>query len=140
MIDFSTVTTISLNCNHLPTSNATRCDCFIDLFQNATNLHSLTVHSFAEMVIRTVAGRDIYSLMIQYIDPLKLRHLRIPHVDIDLLRRLLNHFRNLFTICLFSKYPMHYLEEINEYVTALMPKCTISYDSEWIAIWMDRRV
>ena len=137
MIDLSKVTVLSLDWSQFPILHPFSSGCLIDLFQQASNIRSLTVHRVAEIMIRELAENDISSMIIQYVDPSKLRHLDIPFVDIDQFQRLLNRFTNLFSIRFRPIIVGIYLEKISAYVKTLLPGCSISYGSSSVLIWMD---
>ena len=140
MVDLSKVTTLSLHWHYIRPCNPISSDCLIDLFQQASNIHSLRFDPSADMKTRTADGRDIYSIIIRYVNRSKLRHLEMRIVDIGQVKTLLETFRNLFSVRFLFKDGSITFDETLRYVKTLMPSCLTVYNQLSLSIWMDKRV
>ena len=117
-----------------------RYDCLINLLEQASNIHSLTVDPTIDIMTRTIDGENIQSMIIRYVNRSKLRHLAIRVVHIDQVQMLLDQLRNVSSLRFLFGIESIRSEEIIEHATTLMPACSISHDCSSVSIWMDQRV
>ena len=89
---------------------------------------------------RALADKNLHTMIIRYVDSPELRHLTVPVVDIDQIQRLLNEFRNLYSIQFLLWAKAISSVEITACVKTLMPRCLISRDSSSVSIWLDQRM
>ena len=139
VLDLKKLTKLTLELTMSTSFTPSELNCIIDLLEQASNIHSLSVYGGSFDARQSSNIEQIHSVIIHHVNGSKLRQLQVSVCNVHQVQKLLNRFRNLYRIRFNVDAELLPVAEIIASIKASMPDCSTLTDSDFVSIWLGER-